>query len=71
MTSPHGRCPARPPPLVIEMTVSSGGSPPLHVHDGLDDSSYLLDGRLAGRCGEGRPRSATLTSPTTAAEHAA
>jgi quercetin dioxygenase-like cupin family protein len=40
------------PPLVIEITVPPGGSPPLHVHDGLDDSSYLLDGRLAVRCGE-------------------
>jgi hypothetical protein len=40
------------PPLVIEVTVPPGGSPPLHVHDDLDDSSYLLDGRLAVRCGE-------------------
>lgn len=40
------------PPLVIEITVPPGGSPPLHVHDDLDDSSYLLDGRLAVRCGE-------------------
>lgn len=40
------------PPLVIEVTVPPGGSPPLHVHDDLDDSSYLLDGRLAMRCGE-------------------
>lgn len=40
------------PPLVIEVTVPPGGSPPLHVHDDLDDSSYLLDGTIAVRCGE-------------------
>jgi hypothetical protein len=40
------------PPLVIEVTVPPGGSPPLHVHHDLDDSSYLLDGVLAVRCGE-------------------
>lgn len=40
------------PPVVIEMTIPPGGSPPLHVHDDLDDCSYLLDGMLAVRCGE-------------------
>jgi quercetin dioxygenase-like cupin family protein len=40
------------PPLVIEITVPPGGSPPLHVHDDLDDCSYLLDGALAVRCGD-------------------
>jgi quercetin dioxygenase-like cupin family protein len=40
------------PPLVIEVTIPPGGSPPLHVHDDLDDCSYLLDGALAVRCGE-------------------
>lgn len=40
------------PPLVIEATIPAGGSPPLHVHDDLDDCSYLLDGMLAVRCGE-------------------
>lgn len=39
------------PPLVIEITIPAGGSPPLHIHDGLDDRSYLLDGALAVRCG--------------------
>jgi glyoxylate utilization-related uncharacterized protein len=34
------------------MTIPPGGSPPLHVHHGLDDSSYLLDGTLAVRFGE-------------------
>lgn len=39
-------------PLVIEVTVPPGGSPPLHVHDDLDDCSYLLEGALAVRCGD-------------------
>ncbi len=40
------------PPLVIEVSVPPGGSPPLHVHDDLDDRSYLLEGALAVRCGD-------------------
>lgn len=43
-------------PVVIEVTVPPGGSPPLHAHDDLDDSSYLLTGSLAVRCGERRFR---------------
>src|SRR5260370_42601905 len=43
------------PPLVIEITIPVGGSPPRHIHDGLDDRSYLLDGALAVRCGGPRP----------------
>jgi uncharacterized protein (TIGR03086 family) len=39
-------------PAVIEVTIPPGGSPPQHIHDDLDDSSYLLDGTLALRCGE-------------------
>jgi hypothetical protein len=38
--------------MVIELTVPAGGSPPLHVHHDLDDNFYLLDGRLAVRCGD-------------------
>jgi mannose-6-phosphate isomerase-like protein (cupin superfamily) len=39
-------------PIVIEATVAPGGGAPLHVHDDLDDSFYLVSGRLAMRCGE-------------------
>jgi len=39
-------------PIVIEHHVSAGGAAPLHVHHDLDDSFYLLSGRLAIRCGE-------------------
>lgn len=38
-------------PVVLELTIPPGGSPPRHVHDGLDDSFLLLDGELVVRCG--------------------
>src|SRR5690348_11606479 len=38
-------------PLVYEMTLPDGASPPLHVHADLDDSFYVLDGRMVVRCG--------------------
>ena len=41
-------------PTVIELTIPSGGSPPLHVHKNLDDSFLLLEGEVAVRCGEQR-----------------
>ena len=39
-------------PTVIELTIPSGGSPPLHTHKGLDDNFLLLDGEVLIRCGE-------------------
>lgn len=39
-------------PTVIELTIPPGGSPPLHVHDTLDDSFLLLEGEVFVRCGE-------------------
>ena len=41
-------------PTVIELTSPSGGSPPLHVHNNLDDSFLLLEGEIAVRCGDQR-----------------
>jgi quercetin dioxygenase-like cupin family protein len=41
-------------PTVIELTIPSGGSPPLHIHKNLDDSFLLLDGEIAVRCGDQR-----------------
>ena len=38
--------------MIIEATVAPGGGAPLHVHADLDDSFYLVSGRLAMRCGE-------------------
>jgi mannose-6-phosphate isomerase-like protein (cupin superfamily) len=39
-------------PAVVELTIPPGGSPPLHIHETLDDSFLLLDGELVVRCGE-------------------
>jgi quercetin dioxygenase-like cupin family protein len=38
--------------FVFEQLLPEGASPPLHVHDGLDDSFYLLDGRIVVRRGD-------------------
>jgi hypothetical protein len=35
-------------PVVAEATLPAGASPPLHVHADLDDSFYVLEGRLSG-----------------------
>ena len=41
-------------PTVIELTIPSGGSPPLHIHKNLDDSFLLLDGEIVVCCGDRR-----------------
>jgi quercetin dioxygenase-like cupin family protein len=41
-------------PTVIELTIPSGGSPPLHIHKNLDDSFLLLDGEILVKCGDRR-----------------
>lgn len=46
------RSPEGAMPIVIEHHVKSGGAAPLHLHQDLDDSFYLLVGQLAIRCGE-------------------
>lgn len=38
--------------VVLEMTLPLGSSAPLHVHDSLDDTWYILDGKMVVRCGE-------------------
>ena len=38
--------------VVLEMTLPVGSSPPLHVHDNLDDTWYILDGKMVVRCGD-------------------
>jgi hypothetical protein len=40
------------PVAVAEGLLPQGASPPLHVHADLDDSFYLLDGRMVVRCGD-------------------
>jgi hypothetical protein len=37
---------------VAVATLPEGASPPLHVHDDLDDSFYVLEGTIVVRCGE-------------------
>ena len=38
--------------IVLEMTLPVGSSPPLHVHDDLDDTWYILEGEMVVRCGD-------------------
>jgi mannose-6-phosphate isomerase-like protein (cupin superfamily) len=39
-------------PIIIEHHVGPGAAAPLHVHHDVDDSFYLLSGKLALRCGD-------------------
>jgi mannose-6-phosphate isomerase-like protein (cupin superfamily) len=39
-------------PVVLEQTLPVGAAPPLHVHRGLDDSWFLLEGLVVVQCGE-------------------
>jgi mannose-6-phosphate isomerase-like protein (cupin superfamily) len=38
--------------VVLEMTLPVGSAPPLHVHDNLDDTWYILQGQMVVRCGD-------------------
>jgi mannose-6-phosphate isomerase-like protein (cupin superfamily) len=38
--------------IVLEMTLPVGSSAPLHVHDDLDDTWYILDGEMVVNCGD-------------------
>jgi mannose-6-phosphate isomerase-like protein (cupin superfamily) len=39
-------------PVVLEQTLPVGAAPPLHVHRGLDDSWFLLEGLVVVQCGD-------------------
>jgi mannose-6-phosphate isomerase-like protein (cupin superfamily) len=39
-------------PVVLEMTLPAGSAPPLHVHDDLDDTWFVVDGKMAVQCGD-------------------
>jgi quercetin dioxygenase-like cupin family protein len=41
-----------PLPVILEMTIPTGGAAPWHVHETLDELIYVLDGQLVVRCGE-------------------
>jgi quercetin dioxygenase-like cupin family protein len=40
------------PVTVAEAVLPGGASPPAHVHAGLDDSFYVLEGHMVVRCGD-------------------
>lgn len=40
------------PVTVAEAILPEGASPPAHVHAALDDSFYILDGRMVLHCGD-------------------
>ena len=46
------RCAPGMDTVVLEMTLPVGSSAPLHVHDTLDDTWYILEGELIVTCGE-------------------
>jgi mannose-6-phosphate isomerase-like protein (cupin superfamily) len=46
------RCAPGMETVVLEMTLPVGSSAPLHVHAGLDDTWYILDGEMVVRCGD-------------------
>jgi mannose-6-phosphate isomerase-like protein (cupin superfamily) len=45
------RCAPEMATVVLEMTLPLGSAPPLHVHDDLDDTWYILEGQMVVRCG--------------------
>jgi mannose-6-phosphate isomerase-like protein (cupin superfamily) len=46
------RCAPEMNTIVLEMTLPVGAAPPLHVHDNLDDTWYILEGQMVVRCGD-------------------
>lgn len=46
------RCAPGMETVVLEMTLPVGSAPPLHVHDDLDDTWYILEGEMVVRCGD-------------------
>jgi mannose-6-phosphate isomerase-like protein (cupin superfamily) len=46
------RCAPDMETIVLEMTLPVGSAPPLHVHDDLDDTWYILDGEIIVRCAD-------------------
>ena len=46
------RCAPEMDTVVLEMTLPVGAAPPLHVHEDLDDTWYILGGQMVVRCGD-------------------
>jgi mannose-6-phosphate isomerase-like protein (cupin superfamily) len=46
------RCAPQMDAVVLEMTLPVGSSPPMHIHDDLDDAWYIIEGQMVVRCGD-------------------
>jgi len=46
------RCAPQMNTVVLEMTLPVGAAPPLHIHDDLDDTWYILEGQMVVCCGD-------------------
>jgi mannose-6-phosphate isomerase-like protein (cupin superfamily) len=46
------RCAPDMDTVVLEATLPLGASPPLHVHEDLDDTWFVIDGEMIVRCGD-------------------
>jgi mannose-6-phosphate isomerase-like protein (cupin superfamily) len=46
------RCAPDMTTVVLEMTLPVVSTPPLHIHDNLDDTWYILEGQMALQCGD-------------------
>jgi mannose-6-phosphate isomerase-like protein (cupin superfamily) len=46
------RCAPDMETVVLEMTLPVGSSAPLHVHHSLDDTWYIIDGKMVVGCGD-------------------
>jgi mannose-6-phosphate isomerase-like protein (cupin superfamily) len=46
------RCAPGMDTIVLEMTLPVGSAAPLHVHDDLDDTWYILEGEIVVRCAD-------------------
>ena len=46
------RCAPGMDAVVMEMTLPVGSAPPLHIHDDLDDSWFILEGQMVVHCGD-------------------
>ena len=49
---PRGACSDEYEGEVADAIMPEGASPPAHVHAALDDSFYILDGRMVIHCGD-------------------
>jgi mannose-6-phosphate isomerase-like protein (cupin superfamily) len=46
------RCAPGTDTVVLETTLPLGSSPPLHIHEELDDTWFIIEGQMVVRCGD-------------------